>query len=49
MDVVDLPLERLIPYARNPRKNTAAVATVAASLKEFGWRQPRPDTGAAAR
>ena len=40
MDVVDLPLEWLIPYARNPRKNAAAVATVAASLKEFGWRQP---------
>ena len=40
MDVVELPLERLIPYARNPRKNEAAVATVAASLKEFGWRQP---------
>ena len=40
MDVVDLPLERLIPYARNPRKNAAAIATVAASLKEFGWRQP---------
>jgi DNA modification methylase len=40
MDVVELPLEQLIPYARNPRKNAAAVATVAASLKEFGWRQP---------
>jgi ParB-like chromosome segregation protein Spo0J len=40
MDIVDLPLEQLIPYARNPRKNAAAVATVAASLKEFGWRQP---------
>jgi hypothetical protein len=40
MDVVDLPLEQLIPYARNPRKNAAAVATVAASLKEFGWRRP---------
>ena len=40
MDVVELPLERLIPYARNPRKNAAAIATVAASLKEFGWRQP---------
>jgi DNA modification methylase len=40
MDVVDLPLEQLIPYARNPRKNAAAVATVVASLKEFGWRQP---------
>lgn len=40
MDVVSLPLDRLIPYARNPRDNAAAVATVAASLKEFGWRQP---------
>jgi DNA modification methylase len=40
MDIVDLPLERLIPYARNPRKNESAIATVAASLKEFGWRQP---------
>ena len=39
MDVVDLPLERLIPYARNPRKNDSAIATVAASLTEFGWRQ----------
>lgn len=34
------PIERVIPYARNPRKNTAAVAQVAASLREFGWRQP---------
>ena len=40
MDVVELPLARLIPYARNPRRNASAVATVAASLKEFGWRQP---------
>ena len=40
MDVTELPLEQLIPYARNPRKNDSAVATVAASLKEFGWRQP---------
>ena len=28
------------PYAANPRKNEAAVAAVAASIKEFGWRQP---------
>jgi DNA modification methylase len=40
MDVIDLPLERLIPYARNPRRNESAIATVAASLREFGWRQP---------
>ena len=30
----------VVPYARNPRKNEAAVAKVAASLQEFGWRQP---------
>lgn len=30
----------VVPYIRNPRKNTAAIAKVAASLREFGWRQP---------
>lgn len=40
MDVIDLPLEQIIPYARNPRNNAEAVATVAASIQEFGWRQP---------
>jgi DNA modification methylase len=34
------PLERPIPYARNPRKNDGAVDKVAASIKEFGWKQP---------
>jgi ParB-like chromosome segregation protein Spo0J len=40
MDVIDLPLGQIIPYARNPRRNEKAIATVAASIKEFGWRQP---------
>ncbi|HSG81732.1 MAG TPA: DNA modification methylase [Gemmatimonadota bacterium] len=40
MDVTDLPLGQIIPYARNPRRNEKAVATVAASIAEFGWRQP---------
>jgi len=40
MDVIELPLGQIIPYARNPRRNESAVATVAASIKEFGWRQP---------
>jgi DNA modification methylase len=40
MDVIDLPLAQIIPYARNPRRNEKAVATVAASIAEFGWRQP---------
>ncbi len=40
MDVNELPLGRIIPYARNPRQNEKAIATVAASIAEFGWRQP---------
>jgi len=34
------PIEEIIPYARNPRKNEGAIAKVAASIKEFGWQQP---------
>lgn len=40
MDVIELPIGQIIPYARNPRRNEKAVATVAASIREFGWRQP---------
>ncbi len=40
MDVIELPLGQIIPYARNPRRNDKAVAAVAASIAEFGWRQP---------
>ncbi len=40
MDVVETPIHKLVPYARNPRHNEDAIATVAASLAEFGWRQP---------
>ena len=34
------PLSSITPYARNPRRNAGAVATVKASLKEYGWQQP---------
>jgi hypothetical protein len=35
------PVERLVPYARNPRiAPEAAITKVAASLAEYGWRQP---------
>jgi len=34
------PIDKLIPYARNPRHNEATVDKVAASLAEYGWRQP---------
>jgi site-specific DNA-methyltransferase (adenine-specific) len=33
-------LDRLIPYARNPRKNDHAVDKVAAAIREFGFRVP---------
>lgn len=34
------PIDRVTPYATNPRHNDAAVDAVAKSLQEFGWRQP---------
>jgi DNA modification methylase len=41
MHVEDWPLDRIIPYTGNPRKRSKkAVAKVAASIREFGPRQP---------
>lgn len=40
MKVEQKLISEIIPYARNPRKNQEAVAKVAGSLKEFGWKQP---------
>ena len=35
------PIKRVIAYASNPRKRTAAaVDKLPASIKEFGWKQP---------
>ena len=34
------PTNAIRPYARNPRDNDEAVAPVAASIREFGFRQP---------
>jgi DNA modification methylase len=40
MQIQTVDIDIVIPYAKNPRKNEAAVDKVAASLKEFGFRQP---------
>jgi ParB-like chromosome segregation protein Spo0J len=41
MQVTLWPVDRPIPYARNARKiPQSAIDKVAASIKEFGWRQP---------
>ena len=34
------PIDRLIDYARNPRKNDHAVDAVAAAIREFGFKVP---------
>ena len=33
-------IDGIRPYDKNPRKNDAAVEAVAASIREFGFRQP---------
>lgn len=41
MKIFICPIDQIIPYAHNARKiPESAVRKVAASLKEFGWRQP---------
>jgi ParB-like chromosome segregation protein Spo0J len=34
------PIDRLVPYAKNPRKNDAAVDRMCASIAEFGFKIP---------
>jgi hypothetical protein len=34
------PIDRLIPYGRNPRRNTHAIDQMVASIQEYGFRIP---------
>ena len=40
MKIQDLDIKSIKVYAKNPRRNDAAVDAVAASIREFGWKQP---------
>ncbi|TFH44606.1 MAG: DNA methylase, partial [Lysobacterales bacterium] len=40
MQIEMWPIDRLIFYARNPRKNDHAVDNIAAGIREFGFRVP---------
>lgn len=40
MTVVEKKISEIRPYEKNPRINDGAVEKVAASLEEFGWKQP---------
>lgn len=38
--IIELPIEEIKPYEKNPRKNDHAVDAVAKSIKEFGFKVP---------
>jgi len=40
LDIQLWPIDRLVFYARNPRKNDAAVDRMCASIREFGFKIP---------
>lgn len=40
MKIIEKKVEELIPYFNNPRNNEVAVDFVAASIKEFGFKNP---------
>ena len=40
MQIINKQIEELKPYENNPWKNDKAVDAVAASIKQFGFKQP---------
>ena len=40
MEIINLKLNEIHPYEKNPRNNDGAVDAVAASIKEFGFKVP---------
>lgn len=40
MQITNKQIKELIPYENNPRRNDKAVNAVAASIKQFGFKQP---------
>ena len=40
MNVIDIKIDKLIPYEKNPRKNDKAVKYVARSIEVFGFKVP---------
>ena len=40
MEIIYKSVDDLIPYEKNPRKNSKAVSYVANSIQEFGFKQP---------
>ena len=40
MEIIEKRLDEIRPYEHNPRDNSAAIDKVAASISEFGFKQP---------
>ena len=40
MNIIDMPVNSIIPYENNPRKNDDAVDKVALSISAFGFKVP---------
>jgi hypothetical protein len=40
LKVVQRPIDEIKPYEKNPRQNDGAIDAVAASIRQFGFRQP---------
>jgi hypothetical protein len=40
MQIEHWPIDKLVPYARNPRKNDSAVDRMCSSIREFGFKIP---------
>jgi hypothetical protein len=40
MEIQTWPIDKLVPYARNPRKNEAVVELMCNSIREFGFKIP---------
>lgn len=40
MNIEQWPIDKLMPYVNNPRKNDHAVAAIAGAISEFGFRVP---------
>ena len=40
MDIKNWPIDRLVHYARNSRKNDAVVDRMCSSIREFGFKIP---------
>ena len=41
MQIIEVEVSKLIPYAKNSRTHSdAQVAQIASSIKEFGWTNP---------